>query len=452
MRTVSEPTQCPAFVLSGVSSGSGKTTLALGLMAAFSRRGLKVAPFKCGPDFIDPGLHRLACGRVSRNLDLWMMRGASGRCFERGCAGADLAIIEGVMGMFDGGPSSSAALSKEFGLANILVVDVHSMAESAAAVVKGFEQMAPSPGLTGVIFNRVASPRHLQLVKEALLNSCQAEFIGALPSSLEFHIPERHLGLLTADEAPISPEALEALAATVEEHLDLDRLLSLAARSGPATATPAEAGAPARCRVAVARDRAFCFYYEDNLDLLREAGAELIEFSPINDERMPEADGLYLGGGYPELYAAQLSENRSMADSIRAHIAAGRPCFAECGGFMYLTEGLEVEGSFFPMLGHFPVRTHMNPRRMRLGYRQLSTRADSFFGPMGTQLRGHEFHYSDISAMPAGVEAIFSVENPGVGELEPEGWRLGSVVGGYMHLHFGSAPQAAACFVTACAA
>ncbi len=446
---------CPAFVLSGVSSGSGKTTLALGLMAAFARRGLRVAPFKCGPDFIDPGLHRLACGSVSRNLDLWMAgETAAHSTFVRASAEADIAIVEGVMGMFDGGRSSSGELAKEFGLANILVLDVRSMAESAAAIVKGFQTLVPGVDVAGVILNRIGSSRHLQLVRDAIDHHCSAKVIGSLPRSVDFTIPQRHLGLLTAEEAPFAPEAIELLAKTIEEHLDLDRLLLLAERKQSESAPgggSAESSTPKpRCRIAVARDRAFCFYYEDNFDLLREAGAELLFFSPVDDVEMPEADGLYLGGGYPELHAQELAANHSMLASIRNHISTGRPCFAECGGFMYLTEGIELEENFSPLVGHYPVQATMNTRRTSLGYRQLTTNSASFFGPAGTVLRGHEFHYSQISDMPAEIERLFTVEKPGVGAMAPEGWRLGSVVGGYMHLHFGFSPQAVTAFIAAC--
>jgi cobyrinic acid a,c-diamide synthase len=440
----------PAFVLSGVSSGSGKTTVSLGLMAAFSRRGLQVAPFKCGPDFIDPGLHHFVTGSISRNLDLWMGGEEFSRnSFLRNSAGADIAIVEGVMGMFDGGLSSSGVLSREFALPNILVLDVRSMSESAAAVIKGFETLMDGVTVTGVILNRIASERHLQLVKDAVEKYCNAEILGYLPRTMEFAIPSRHLGLLTGDEAPLSPEALQLLAEKIEKHVNLDRILELCSPAAHPPAVMLSVPAPT-CRIAVARDKAFCFYYEDNFDLLRAAGAELLFFSPMEDREMPAADALYLGGGYPELYADTLSENHSMLSSIRSFITAGRPVFAECGGFMYLTEGIEEEeGRFAPLIGHFPVRATMNERRTSLGYRELTTQAESFFGPAGTILHGHEFHYSKISAMPDEIERLFAVNKPGVGELAPEGYRKGSVVGGYMHLHFGSAPAAVETFIAA---
>ncbi len=442
----------PAFVLSGVSSGSGKTTVSLGLMAAFCKRGLQVAPFKCGPDFIDPGLHQLVTGTISRNIDLWMMgEEFACRSFRRNASGADIAIIEGVMGMFDGGTSSSAALAKKLSLPNILVIDARSMAESAAALVKGFESLDPESGVAGVILNRIGSARHLQLVQDAIEKHCQAQVLGYLPRNLQFSIPSRHLGLLTGDEAPISREALDTLAESIEQHISLDRIIELCTQKNTVkeldnTITVKTTSYPSarRCRIAVARDKAFCFYYQDNLDLLEAAGAELRFFSPLQNATMPEADILYLGGGYPELYAQRLSVNTEMLRSIRDFAHSGGHIFAECGGFMYLTQGIEKESTediektdFFPLLGIFPVQAKMNKKRTSLGYRELTTMAESFFGDAGTILRGHEFHYSSISTMPEKIERIFSVNN---GKME--GYRWKNVVGGYMHLHFGFAPQA----------
>ena len=442
----------PTCIISGTSSGSGKTTVTLGLMAAFRARGLKVQPFKCGPDFIDPGLHQLVTGTNSRNLDLWMC----GETFTRATLqehsrGADIAIIEGVMGMFDGGLSSSGVLTKTLGLPGILVLDVRSMAESTAAIVKGFETYLPGAAPKGVILNRIASDRHLQLIRDAIAEHCDAEVLGYLPRTLEFSIPSRHLGLLTGDEAPLSPSALQLLIETVTRHIDLDRILALCAPLPQTT----NANAPAQpkqkqekpCRIAVARDKAFCFYYEDNFDLLRRAGAELVFFSPTTDTALPEGiDGLYLGGGYPELYAEQLSRNSAMRTAIRAWIEADGPVYAECGGFMYLTEGIvDQEGAYHSMVGAFPVKARMAGKRASLGYREVRTTERSCFGPAGTILRGHEFHYSHIDPMPDHIARIYAVHNG-----NREGYAHRRVLGGYMHLHFGFAPQAVQEFINFC--
>lgn len=440
-----------AILIAGTSSGSGKTTITLGLLATLRNMGLTVQPFKCGPDFIDPGLHQLACGRVSRNLDLWMMGEPQVReTFAAGAAGADISVIEGVMGMFDGQASSSAALAEALAVPLVLILDVRSAAESVAAVLKGFETLMPEVAPVAVILNRVASPRHLELVSEAIRKHCRAEILGHLPQSLDFAMPARHLGLFTGEEQPISPEALDRLAATITAQVNLKRLLELAAGAIVSTVDDLPAHqeqAAVQARIGVARDRAFCFYYEDNFDLLRVAGAELVFFSPLEDQELPAGlDGLYLGGGYPELYARELSGNLTMRQAVSDWAASGRPLYAECGGFMYLSEGIVGEdGDVLPMAGVFPVTARMQKKRASLGYREVRLERDCFFGPAGTVLRGHEFHYSIIDAMPAHIERIYAVNNE-----SREGYRHNNVLGGYLHLHFGYNPQMAVEFVRAC--
>lgn len=439
-----------AFLVAGTSSGSGKTTITLGLLAALRNMGLAVQPFKCGPDFIDPGLHQLACGRISRNLDLWMMGETQVRETFAACSIADVAVIEGVMGMFDGQTSSSAALAKALGVPIVLILDVRSAAESVAAVLKGFETLDPEVSPVAVILNRVASPRHLELVTGAIRTHCQAEILGHLPQSVEFVMPSRHLGLFTGGEQPISPEALDSLADTISAQVDLPRLLELAAG---AALSPVEIEPvcyeTARTRIGVAKDRAFCFYYEDNLDLLRSAGAELVFFSPLDDHCLPEnLDGLYLGGGYPELYARELSGNLGMRQAINDWAESGGTLYAECGGFMYLTEGIAGDDvGVLPMAGVFPVTARMRNKRASLGYREVRLEKDCFFGPASTILRGHEFHYSVIDEMPEYIERLYAVNTSA-----REGYRYKNVLGGYIHLHFGFNPQMAVEFVRACRA
>lgn len=433
-------------VIAGTHSGSGKTTVTLGLMAALQLAGYSVAPFKCGPDFIDPTLHKLVTGRVSRNLDVWM----SGESFVRKIfarhADGDIAVIEGVMGMFDGAGSSSAALAKTLGAPLFLVLDVRSAAESVAAVLKGFETLDPEISLKGVILNRVASQRHLQLVSDAIRDHCDAEILGYLPRNIEFELPSRHLGLHMGDEVPISAETINSLAQTVKTHIDLDRLVELAEMDMEESPAPQPRG-EARVRIGVARDKAFCFYYKENIELLQQAGAEVIEFSPLEDSYLPDSiSGLYLGGGYPELYAGQLTENTSMLRDVKRWAETGGPIYAECGGFMYLTQGIfDLEENFFPMAGVFPTTCRMQKSRASLGYREVRLMRDSFFGKAGTLLRGHEFHYSSIDKMDGDVELLYAVNN---GTFE--GYTLGNVLGGYMHLHFGYYPGMAEHFVNFC--
>ncbi|BHH83700.1 cobyrinate a,c-diamide synthase [Desulforhopalus sp. 52FAK] len=439
----------PACVISGTSSGSGKTTVTLGLMAAFKQMGLRVQPFKCGPDFIDPGLHELVTGVKSRNLDLWMSGEEHTRkCFSTNIQDADIAVIEGVMGMFDGGISSSGELSRTLGIANILVLDVRSMADSAAAIVKGFETYKEGADIKGVILNNVASERHLQLVTDAIKKNCKAEILGYLPRNLEFSIPSRHLGLLTGDEAPISYKNIAVLAQTIQHHIDLDRLMELCSTFAPIqnkTKTAVEPKEP--CRIAVARDKAFCFYYEDNFDIFKEHGAELVFFSPLTDKKLPEnINGIYLGGGYPELYAMELSENSSMLENVRTWIENDGAVYAECGGFMYLTKGIvDHDGNQHSLVGAFPVLSAMQSKRASLGYREVITQAPSCFGPKNTTLRGHEFHYSNIEEMDSSIPRIYQVNNGA-----QEGYNYRRVLGGYMHLHFGYSPQVTTAFINYC--
>ncbi len=437
-----------SVVIAGTQSGSGKTTLTLGLMAALQDAGYRVGPFKCGPDFIDPSLHRLVTGRICRNLDLWM----SGETFTRTTFGRhapeyDIAVIEGVMGMFDGGGSSSAALAKVLGVPVILVLDVRSAAQSVAAVLKGFETLDPAVAPKGVILNNVASARHLELVSTAIDEHCQAEILGYLPRNLDFDIPSRHLGLHMGAEDPISRSAIEKLAQTVGEHIDLEKVVKLAEKTTFLPEVYKMRESAQRVRIGVARDKAFCFYYEDNLDLFKASGAELVFFSPLSEKGLPEnLDGLYLGGGYPELYAKELSENHDMQRAVKQWAEAGHPVYAECGGFMYLTEGIvDQEGQHHQMTGVFPVLARMQKKRASLGYREVRLKNDAFFGKAGTVMRGHEFHYSAIDEMDETIERIYEVDNG-----THEGYRYRNVVGGYMHLHFGFSPQSVEAFVNFC--
>jgi cobyrinic acid a,c-diamide synthase len=444
------PHRIPGLLLAGTHSGCGKTTVTLGVMAALARRGLAVQPFKAGPDFIDPTLHRLVTGRLSHNLDAWMCGEDFVRaCFARHAAAADIAVVEGVMGFFDGGEGSAAHLAKLLGLPVILVVDARSMAESAAALVKGFETLDPAVRLAGVILNRVGSERHLELLRTAIGLHCRAEVVGHLPREASFAIPERHLGLHMGEEAPLGSEAIGHLAETVASHIDLGRLLALAATAEPQPVPASREEPPAApVRIGIARDKAFCFYYEENLALLAAAGAELVAFSPLSDLALPPGlAGIYLGGGYPELHAAALAANDSMREAIRNWSAAGRPLYAECGGFMYLSQGIhDRDGCFHPMAGVYPVEARMQKGRASLGYREATLQRESLWGAAGAVVRGHEFHYSVIDPMPEHVARCY-----GLADGREEGYLMnGKTLGGYLHLHWGAHPEAAQNFVRIC--
>lgn len=452
----------PALLIAGTHSGCGKTTLTLAVMAALKERGLTIHPFKCGPDFIDPTLHEMVTGRISRNLDIRMCGEPFVRdCFARhnppaGAGQRSCAVVEGVMGLFDGGRGSAAHLAKTLGLPIILVVDVRSAAESVAAVVKGFAVLDPELDLAGVICNRVGSARHAELIRTALA-PLGIPLLGFLPREEEIAIPSRHLGLHMGEEAPLSQAALTALVRLAENNLDIPLLLQLAQRyAAPAPVAPAVAvacgNAEPRVRIGLARDAAFCFYYADNLDMLRAVGAELMPFSPLTDSDLPEdLHGLYLGGGYPELHAQALAANAGMAAAIRRFSEAGRPVYAECGGFMYLCRSLrDLDGNQYPMCGVFPFACTMNPALRQLGYRRLRQGQTTFFGPGGQVLFGHEFHYSSLLPPSEGeqVPSITRVWQSDQGQ--EEGYHRHNTLAGYIHLHWGQSPEAPAAFVQAC--
>jgi len=450
-------------VLAGTKSGSGKTTLTLGLLAALKRRGLQVAPFKVGPDFIDPGHHTAVTGRESRNLDGWMLpRAYNLDSFAQNTRDADIAVVEGVMGLFDGydGKSeagSTAQMAKWLGLPVLLIVDARSMARSAAALVQGFERFDADLTFAGVVFNMIGSRRHLDYLEQALAGNTAMPFLGGLNRDEKISVPERHLGLFTREDHAFSPEELLVLSDMIEDSIHLDRLLEnlpeIVPRGGPASPAKAPA-APSAVRIGVARDRAFCFYYPDNLELLKARGAEVIAFSPIDDTVLPDnLDGLYLGGGYPELSAVELTGNVSMRQQILEKSRQGMPIYSECGGFMYLCrEIIDNRGEPFPMVGCFPFRTRMHTKLKSLGYREITLAAPSVIGPAGLCIRGHEFHYSGIEPdrEQNDVETMFSVSARAGIRQHPTGYVTGRTLGSYIHLHFGSQPEAAGYFVENC--
>jgi cobyrinic acid a,c-diamide synthase len=447
------------FVIAGPASGVGKTTATLSIMAALRKRGLTVQPFKCGPDFIDGGHHSRVCGRTSRNLDGWMLSADANRqIFRRSSAGAAASIIEGVMGLFDGADGksdagSTAEIAKWLGLPVILVVDASSIARSAAALVHGFETFDPALKLGGVIFNKVAGPAHYRLLKDAVTASTDAVPLGYLPDDERIRIPERYLGLITTQENPWPELLISLLGELAEETIDLYKLLECAASvpfsygdSGSREARP-ETGVHS-IRVGVARDKAFCFYYEDNFDCLREGGAEIVEFSPLDDSNLPAAlDALYFGGGYPELFAKRLSSNGQMLASIKQAAQEGLPIYAECGGLMYLAEEIVTkDGVPFPMAGLLPLRVQMTERLVNFGYNEVSFTRDCLLGPAGEMARGHSFHCSTIiEASP--IQHVYTLRNSMTGREEPEGFRVGNVLASYIHLHFLSSPGLARAFV-----
>jgi cobyrinic acid a,c-diamide synthase len=448
------------LVVAGTHSGVGKTTVALALMAALRRRGLTVQPFKTGPDFIDPGHHTAACGRPSRNLDTWMLGDDTVRAlYARAEAGADVSVIEGVMGLFDGRSAedprgSTAHLAKLLDAPVLLVVDAEGAAASVAAVVKGFAELDPDVRVVAVLCNRVAGPRHYAYLEPAIRRHTGVVPVGWLPRRAEWQIPERHLGLVTREDLSGTAAGIDfdALAQALEATVNLDLLLELShcqtAEVSKTSAVFPRAPIPGR-RVGVAIDAAFCFYYQDNLDLLEDAGAALVPFSPLNDPELPpDLDLVYLGGGYPELHAERLAVNAGMTESLRAYHRRGGRIYAECGGLMYCCRELRLaDGRAFPMLGMLPARTVMQKRLAALGY--VTWRADgaTLLGPPGTEVRGHEFHYSRLEPLgPLSPAALLQREGEAA---RADGFTAGGLLAGYAHLHFASNPSTLVALVSA---
>jgi cobyrinic acid a,c-diamide synthase len=454
-----------AFIIAGTHSGCGKTSVSLGIMASLAGRGLRVQPFKCGPDFIDPGHHALACARDGRpvpshNLDGWMLDQLTNEeIFSRYAAECDVAVAEGVMGLFDGisgtrDAGSTAQMAKTLGLPVILVVDARSMARSAAALVSGYARFDPDVTIAGVIFNRVGGDSHAELLVEAMSLLPDVPVLGCLRRDESIATPSRHLGLVTAQDADDEDNGARygRLARWVESGVDMAALLAALPEvevQPPFEPVP-ELGS---VTIGLARDAAFCFYYEENLRLLRKAGARLVEFSPIEDSRLPAGvQGLYIGGGYPELYAFELGQNTRLRREIKEFCDSGHPVYAECGGFMFLMNDIVTGRGRYAMAGVFPVRAEMDEKARALGYREITTRADSLLGPAGVTARGHEFHYSSIreGLDPALMPAIYGVcGRKGVID-SPEGFLHANTLGSYVHLHFGSRPGMAEAFVEVC--
>ncbi len=450
----------PRLVIAAPASGSGKSIVAMGLMAALAQTHV-VQGFKIGPDYIDPMYHTAATGRPSRNLDTWMVGLPRARAaFARACLDADVAIVEGVMGLFDGyggqGESGSTAQAAKLLRAPVLLVlDVGRMSRSAGAMALGYRMFDPGLRVVGAICNRVGSRRHARWVTKAV-EAVGLPVLGCLPKMPDLHIPERHLGLYTAVERQAQVRVLlDRARKAIAAHIDLERVWAIARSAQPFDVGALPYGASTtgvpRMRLAVARDEAFCFYYADNINLLRAAGAEIVFFSPLRDAVLPErVGGVYLGGGYPELYAAQLSENVSLRREIRAAHRARMPIYAECGGLMALTQSItDLDDKTYPMFGVLPGRSQMR-QRLTMGYRQVTALRDSLLLTQGEQVRGHEFHYSDWIDCPPEAPRAYRLARRGDEARRKEGWAQENVLASFVHLHFDAQPGMAAHWVEAC--
>ncbi|HXR24972.1 MAG TPA: cobyrinate a,c-diamide synthase [Candidatus Binataceae bacterium] len=452
------PVTIPRIVVAATGSGVGKTTLTVGLIAALRAKGLKVAPFKCGPDYLDPTYHARAAGRPSHNLDGWMM-GRTGvlTTFASAARDADVAVIEGMMGLYDGATptgdeGSTAEVAKWLDAPVFLVVDCAGIARTIGAIALGFARFDPAVRLAGLLCNNVGGRGHLDLLREA---SREFPIVGGLPRTSEAGFPERHLGLFSATQAAVPSSIFSRWGELVTAWCDLDAIVRIArsapALDGPADETPADG--PRRSRLGLAYDDAFHFYYEYNLRRLEALGAELIRFSPIHDRQLPAVDGLYFGGGYPEAAAPELSANDSMVRAVRNFAAAGGPLYAECGGLMYLTEGIRtLDGATHPLVGLIPGTAVMHDRLQAIGYATIETRAPSFLGAAGTTWRGHQFRYSTLDpAPPETIRRLYRVVPRWGGEPFSEGFHRANLVASYVHSHWASNPAVPDNFVHACA-
>jgi cobyrinic acid a,c-diamide synthase len=446
----------PALIVSATHSGAGKTTVATSMIRGLRESGLRVQPFKLGPDFIDTAYLAEAAGRPAVNLDLWMM-GADGvrHSFQCWSAGADVAVIEAMGALYDGadgGENGSAAeIAKLLDIPVVLVLDVWGMTRTAGAVLLGMLDFDPAVRIVGCVLNRIGGNAHRQMVEAALPDELRKLIVGAISREDPLLIPERHLGLLTATENQAETRERKGAQLRAASGLDVARLTILAGMSERRTtrAPARRAAAPPQARLAIAQDAAFCFYYEDNLRLLSDAGFELVPFRPTVDCRLPaDVDAVYLGGGYPESFAAELAANRSLAAELRMRTAAGMPLYAECGGLLYLARSLTgFNGSRHEMSGVLPLDIAMDRAYLAIRYVTARTSAPSLLGAGGTTARGQEFHQSRITS--AEIDATLYDITTSDGKSLRDGFIQGSVVASYVHLHFASAPGIAAEFLAA---
>jgi cobyrinic acid a,c-diamide synthase len=425
----------PGLILAAPASGSGKTVTVLALLRHFRRVGINVASRKVGPDYIDPMFHTAASGRPCINLDPWAMRPETLAVLAD--ENADLLIVEGVMGLFDGaadGTGSTADLAALTGWPVVLVLDVKSQAQSAAALVHGFASFRSDIKISGVILNRVGSPNHEALLRTALV-ALGMPVLGALPRLEALALPDRHLGLVPAGEHDTLEDFLDKAADAVARHIDTAALRSLARHAQLPYSTKRESLPPLGQRIAIARDAAFVFAYRHLLDGWRNQGAELLPFSPLADEPpSSHADSIYLPGGYPELHAGRLASAALFLDGLRTAASQQIPIYGECGGYMVLGRTLEdADGVTHPMAGLLPLDTSFAKRRLHLGYRHAATATATPFGPVGTLLRGHEFHYSSIAAEDA-AQPLFQSRDARGTDLGTMGTLRGSVMGSFLHI------------------
>lgn len=443
----STPTHFPRLVISAPHRSSGKTTVSIGLCAALAGRGLKVQPFKKGPDYIDPMWLTAAAGRECRNLDLFMMGETKiMESFCRGAAGADLSLVEGNMGLYDGmevdGTGSTAALARQLGAPVVLVVDARKMTRSVAPLLLGYQGFEPDITIAGVILNKVSGPRHEAKLRAAIERYTDIEVLGAVRRLPEIGITQRHLGLTPAREEAAAPEVIGAISDIIAKCVDLEQLAAVAGQAAPLP----DAGSgdlPSReasVRLGIARDRAFTFYYPENLEALAAAGAELVPFSPLEDEELPEVDGLYIGGGFPEVFMDELEANVALRGQVRRVVDEAMPVYAECGGLMYLAGRMSWEGRQREMVGSLPCDIEMHKKPRGHGYMRLKTTGAGGWFAAEETINAHEFHYSEIVNLGR-VEYAYRLERGRGVDGAHDGLVCKNILASYAHLHSLGAPD-----------
>jgi cobyrinic acid a,c-diamide synthase len=450
----------PRIIIAGTNSGVGKTTIVTGILAALKQKGLTVQSYKVGPDYIDPGYHQLASGKAAHNLDTWLIPADKlVPIFAKTALDNDIVIIEGVMGLYDGGRtgiSSTAAIAKLLEAPVILVIDAKSIGESAAAIALGFKMYDQEVNLAGVIINRLGSKNHQNMICEAL-EKVKIPVLGCIYRNEALHMPERHLGL-----TPVTEHNAHGMMSQLQEQIsaqvDLEKFLKIAYQSSILNIKSENANtfhhAPLHVRIGVAQDEAFSFYYPESLDVLKAWGAEIIPFSPINDSTLPPVDGLIFGGGFPEMFVNELTNNTSMHESIRQACREGMPLYAECGGFMYLTKKIiDFNGQEYDMVGVIPAKCNMQSKLQTVGYVEATALTDSVLCAAGDVLRGHEFHFSQMTHDDDIQESFpwaFEFKKTRTGAVYSGGYAYKNIVASYLHMHFAGNEQNALRFLTKC--
>ncbi|MCG3174476.1 MAG: Cobyrinate a,c-diamide synthase [Myxococcota bacterium] len=460
-------TSIPRLVIAGTHSGVGKTLIACALIELLRRQGLKIAVFKCGPDFLDPFWLRNAARGRCFSLDGWIM-GRTGvlRSFIAASREADIAILEGMMGLHDGAlpvspEGSTAEIADWLAAPVLLVTDASGLSRSAAALVQGYARFDPAIRMDAWFANRAGGEAHAELLKQAVAAPPLAGWLGAHP---ELKIEDQHLGLVQPQTETQAREHIAMAAEALKPSINLELIQRMARQAPAIPAVPLVTGpvkpglreAPLRgirpVRIGLAQDAAFSFYYPFNLQLLQDLGVELVPFSPIADKALPDVDGLYIGGGYPENHAAALEENNSLRQEVRAFCASGAPVYAECGGMMYLSRSITtLDGGRYAMAGVIDQDIVMNETLQALGYAEAGLKADGPLGRAGTRMRGHQFRYSHIEGADAREGTLFDVRAPGSRNVLSMGYLHGAVAASYIHVHFASNPGVAESFVRACA-